>query len=176
MAVVDQTPASLVPLTTARLRLRALTADDVDAVFAILGDEQTTARVSWRQPSRAAAQGWLARRMAQEVRHGLSMWAVDLLDGGGTVGLCGFLPAADDPGTGEIELGYVVKASVWGRGYATEAATAAVGAAHRAGRTVYATIRPWNAGSVRVAERAGLHADGSVDDERGPLLVYRSRR
>jgi hypothetical protein len=41
---------AVVPIVTDRLRIRALVDDDLAQVFAIFGDEATTARVSWRQP------------------------------------------------------------------------------------------------------------------------------
>ncbi len=163
---------SLVPLTTKRLRLRALTAADHSQVFGVLGDEETTAWVSWRQPDADSARRWLDRRIEQQRRCGLSMWSVHELATGQMVGLCGFF--AHD-GRDEIELGYVIKAPLWGRGYATEATQAAVASALRAGRRVYATIRPWNIRSIRVAERSGLSVDERVEDARGELLVYRSR-
>lgn len=109
--------------------------------------------------------------MEQEQRHGLSMWAVELLESSEMVGLCGFFPHKQSD---EIEIGYVIKACSWGKGYASEAAVAAVDAVHAAGILIYATIRPGNLGSIRVAERVGLKADGQVEDERGPLLVFRS--
>ena len=100
------------------------------------------------------------------------MWAVEVLATGEMVGLCGFFP---HDGAEETEVGYVIKAPLWGRGYATEATQAAVASALLAGLPLYATIRPWNTGSIRVAERAGLWLDERIEDDRGQLLVYRSR-
>lgn len=72
----------IAPIETRRLRLRALTENDVDDVFAILGDERTTASVSWRQPSRESTAAWVARRVEQEHDVGVSMWGVVRLDQG----------------------------------------------------------------------------------------------
>jgi len=55
-----------------------------------LGDEPTTARVSWRQPDPESARAWLDRRIEDQRRNGLSMWAVEALALGEMVGLCGF--------------------------------------------------------------------------------------
>jgi RimJ/RimL family protein N-acetyltransferase len=161
---------ALVPILTTRLRLRALTEADAASVFAIIGDETTTADVSWRQPSQQAATAWLRRRIADEKAHGVSMWAVELLATDEMIGLCGFFPGDRS----ELELGYVIDAGHWHNGYATEAVSAAVKAARAAGRSMFATIRPRNAGSLRVAQCAGLAASGEVSDSRGSLLVYRS--
>jgi [ribosomal protein S5]-alanine N-acetyltransferase len=143
---------------------------DLGSVFKILGDEATTAEVSWRQPDEQSAASWLRRRIDQEELHGFSMWAIERLVDGEVVGLCGFFPSERD----EIELGYVVYAPLWRQGYATEAAQAAVAAALSAGHHVYATIRPSNEGSLAVAAGAGLRQDGEITDERGLLFVYRS--
>ncbi|MFV0524271.1 MAG: GNAT family N-acetyltransferase [Acidimicrobiales bacterium] len=48
----------------------------------------------------------------------------------------------DDLDAARLELGYVVHADHWGRGYATVAGTAAVEATQRAGVEVFGTIRP----------------------------------
>lgn len=162
---------ALVPLSTRRLLLRGLVPGDLDAVFSILGDEETAAGMSWRLRDRTSAAHWLAKRIATEREADLSMWGIESLSAGELIGLCGFFPHA---GEAEVELGYVVKAPWWGDGYATEAAQAAVGAAVQAGHRVYATIRTWNNASMVVAVRAGLQVDGEVRDDRGTLIIYRS--
>jgi len=159
-----------------------LTTADLTSVFAILGDQATTGQVSWHQPDLQSAANWLSRRIDQENMHGFSMWAVETRQDGTVIGLCGFFPSDAE----EIELGYVATAALWGQGYATEAAGAAVDAALSEGYQVYATIRPSNSRSLRVVHRAGLRPDGEtgcpggrdqdaeIIDERGPLLVYRT--
>jgi [ribosomal protein S5]-alanine N-acetyltransferase len=126
--------------------------------------------MSWRQTSREAAQAWLERRMRDEQLHGVSMWAVEDRELHQLIGLCGFFPRGEP----ELALGYVITALLWGRGLASEAVTAAVGAALAAGYQVYATIRPWNTASLRVAEKVGLQRSGSIEDERGELLVFKT--
>jgi RimJ/RimL family protein N-acetyltransferase len=140
---------------------------DLEAVFGILTDETTTADVSWRQHTRENAKIWLERRVADERGHGMSMWAIDNRANGEMIGLCGFFPRES-----QLELGYVVHARFWRRGFATEAVTAAVQNAVRAGHRIYATIRSGNHASIRVAESAGLRLSGKSEDARGELLVY----
>lgn len=161
---------ALVPLVTDRLELRALTGSDAAAVFEILGDEETVTPPSrLAMPDLASTTAWIARRVEQERRYGLSMWAIDSAATRELIGVCGFFPEGD---SGEVEIGYVVKARLWGNGYGTEAVRASVDAVTQVGRGVYATIRPWNARSMRVAERAGLLPDGEIDLD-GRMLVYR---
>lgn len=157
-----------ISIATKRLILRDLTGDDLDAVFDILSDEATTAGRSWRQPTRARAKAWLSRRIADQQAHGMSMWAVEEQQSGAVVGLCGFFPRGEPA----LEIGYVIHARYWGRGFATEAATAAVQHACRTGHSVCATIRPSNRASIRVAEKAGLAFVETIQDTKGELFLY----
>ncbi|MFT3855511.1 MAG: GNAT family N-acetyltransferase [Ilumatobacteraceae bacterium] len=164
----DDRRVDLVPVDTERTKMRLLDESDVDAVHAILGDEATTADVSFGQPSREASAAWVSRRLAQQRTFGVSMWAVELRSTSELIALCGFFPVRP----GEVELGYVVSADHWGQGYATEVVRAALGVAAAAEQRVIATIRSTNRRSIGVARRVGLVETGSVDDDRGRLLVF----
>jgi ribosomal-protein-alanine N-acetyltransferase len=154
------------PIVTPRLRLDALADGDLDGVFAILGDEATTAQVSWGQPSREAAAGWLKKRQYAQREYGLSMLAIRDRATAVVVGLCGFFPRGEP----QLELGYVVHARHWGCGYATEAVGALLAALPDV--AVHATIRPSNTASLRVAAKVGLAESGQLRDHRGTLIVY----
>lgn len=116
------------------------------------------------------AEIWLSRRIEQQAEEGLTMWAVELLGGGQVVGACGVFPQESD-----LELAYIVDYRHQGLGYATEAATMVQSALSTLAdsRPVYATIRPSNAASCKVAERLGLRVVEERHDDRGVLLVYR---
>ncbi len=126
--------------------------------------------VSWRQPTLETTSGWIDRRVRDEERHGLSMWAVERRGEHEVIGLAGFLPRDD----GRIELGYVVHARHWGGGYGTEAAGAALGALGDDPRVrlVIATIRPFNSRSLSVARAVGLRQIESYVDDRGQMLIF----
>ncbi len=161
---------AVVPIVTDRLRIRALVDDDLAQVFAILGDEATTARVSWRQPDIESCRAWLRRRIEQEAKSGYSFWGIERLHVQGLIGLCGYFPH----GESELELGYVTRADHCGHGYATEAARAALAASRALGRPVYATIRSTNTSSLAVARKIGLvRQPEALEDEHGTLLVFR---
>jgi [ribosomal protein S5]-alanine N-acetyltransferase len=162
---------AIAPIGTPRLLLRALTDEDLESIFRILGDPVTTAGGSRIYPlaTREQAKQYLARRQSQEQDLGFSMWAMQSAETKDLIGVCGFFPHDGD----EIELGYVVLASERNQGYATEAASAAITAALEAGFRIYATIRSTNGASLRVAEKLGLRLDGRILDERGTLLVFR---
>ena len=161
---------SLTPPATDRTLMRLLDENDVDAVHAIVGDPITTADVSFGQPTRDATRAWIDRRLDQQSRFGVSMWAVELRTTSELIALCGFFPASP----GEVELGYVVRADHWGPGLASEVARAAVDVALGASQRVTASVRSTNARSLAVARRAGLVETSALDDQRGRLLVLRT--
>ena len=71
----------------------------------------------------------------------------------------------------EPELAYELLPRAHGHGYATEAARAMLAAAFDTGRRrIWATIRPWNAASLRVAEKLGFHRDHSTTDADGEIV------
>jgi ribosomal-protein-alanine N-acetyltransferase len=91
------------------------------------------------------------------VSHSTGWWAVVEKVSGHVVGDCGLVEKEVD-GYHEIELVYLLASHFWGRGYATEAATALRDyALHRLGlRRIVALIEPDNHASVRVAEKIGM--------------------
>jgi RimJ/RimL family protein N-acetyltransferase len=58
---------------------------------------------------------------------GYGIWVLELADSGEFVGYTGLNPMPDGvPGSGGMEVGWRLKRTAWGHGYATEAARAAV--------------------------------------------------
>ncbi len=93
---------------------------------------------------------------------------------GVAVGSIGFFgspqPAAD--GTPEVEVGYGLVEAARGAGYATEALTALLAEADRAGVRVRASVLPDNAPSIRVLAKCGFtELRGSSED--GELVMVR---
>jgi RimJ/RimL family protein N-acetyltransferase len=74
----------------------------------------------------------------------------------------------------DFELGWMLRRAFWGRGYATEAARAALGVAFtQLDRPhVISLIHPDNAASIRVARRLGERLLHSADVMGKPALVY----
>ncbi len=98
------------------------------------------------------------------------MWAVDRRADDVLVGTCGVFPQET-----ELELAYIISHKHRGKCYAVEAAGLVLDALREASieMPVYATIRPGNYASRRVAEGLGLRCTAEHTDDRGPLLVYR---
>jgi RimJ/RimL family protein N-acetyltransferase len=75
----------------------------------------------------------------------------------------------------DVSIGWWIHESAWGRGYATEAATAARDAAFKglAIERLISLLAPANVRSAHVANRIGMHFDrGTVDRDGAPLDVY----
>ena len=108
-------------LTTTRLRLRRPRPDDAGAL-AELANDLDVARMLLRMPhpySRADAEAFLAR--AAEPAQDRAEFLIE--DSDAVVGMMGFHTEAERPGP---ELGYWIGRPFWGRGYASEAAKAAL--------------------------------------------------
>lgn len=95
---------------------------------------------------------------------GTGSWAVVEKRAGTTIGACLLKHLPDNAGmaTADIEVGWHLARSHWGRGYATEWAKAAIahGLSVLNESIIYAVVRPENLASLRVAERAGMERLG----------------
>jgi RimJ/RimL family protein N-acetyltransferase len=149
------------PLHTQRLVLRRFTADDLDAIGAVFGDPEVMRYVgSRRAPWTSEEVGDALDRVEAHWReHGFGPLAVIEAAAGVVVGECGLQLLEEGP---DIELAYTLARGVWGRGYATEAAAAALkwgfGVLDLA-RIVGVTY-PENVASQRVLEKVGMRRLG----------------
>ncbi|RII22172.1 Acetyltransferase (GNAT) family protein [Streptomyces sp. YIM 130001] len=99
-----------------------------------------------------------ARQRASDAQHGFCLWT--LLDADGRViGFTGAQHWARDWGpVGEIEIGWRLARSAWGRGYATAAARETLARLRASGvREVVAMVDSRNERSVAVTRRLGMH-------------------
>lgn len=80
------------------------------------------------------------------------------------IGYCGLFYFSDVNGQPEVELGYRLARSAWGKGYATEAAITARDYALTAlgMKRLIAIIDPANIASIRVAEKLGMKFESEV--------------
>jgi len=149
--------------TTARLKLRAFHAADLDAYAAMQANPnvmrylltgQTATRVQVWYTMLTSAGSWALR--------GYGMWAVEESAGGRFIGSVGPFEPLDRP---EPEIAYSLDEPYWHQGFATEAAGAARDwmFAHFPHPRLASFIRPENRASIRVAERLGAVLEGTAE-------------
>ncbi|MGA9567132.1 MAG: GNAT family N-acetyltransferase [Candidatus Korobacteraceae bacterium] len=163
-------------LETERLRLRKFRREDVDSVFAIIGDD-VAMQYYPKTFNRADAEQWIERNLRRYREDGYGLFAVTLKDSDDLIGDCGIIKQSVE-GELAMEVGYHFRRDQWGHGYATEAAHACMGLAFRifgAGKVI-SLIRPENTPSRGVAERSGMKLERQVMHYGLPHLVYAMRR
>ncbi len=108
-----------------------------------------------------------------QYKNGLGRWATHLKDNNEFIGWCGLKMV-----NGEIDLGYRFLPSAWGKGYATEAATATLVYGHtdlRLGKII-AHAHIDNIASQKVLEKTGMQFVGEGIDDGVPVKGYVSFR
>lgn len=152
---------------TERLILREFTPDDAEDCYRIYTDAETM-----------KFQGDLPENYSVEVERyylgkhiekyyagfGFGLWAVILKENNRLIGRCGLLRQPLDGGE-VIEVSYLLEREFWNRGYASEAASAALklGFEKYNFRRIVAFIAPLNTASRRVAEKIGMRFERKVE-------------
>ncbi|GAA0584637.1 GNAT family N-acetyltransferase [Paractinoplanes ferrugineus] len=165
-------------IETDRLRLRRWRDDDLDALAAINADPEVMRYIlDGAVRDRAQSADSLARMMRDWDERGFGLFAVERRDTGALLGWAGlavpeFLPEV----LPAVEIGWRLARPAWGRGYATEAAAAALRFAfeeHGLDRVI--SIRHVdNERSRRVMEKLGLthEFDTVVPGHDQPVAVH----
>ena len=147
-------------LETERLVLRRFTADDVDNLVELDADPAVMKFINGGRPTpREEVETEILPAFLDyyERYAGYGFWAAVEKSTGQFIGWFHFRPPeADRPD--DVELGYRLRRSAWGRGYATEGSRALIdkGFAELGVQRVFATTMVVNVGSRRVMEKAGL--------------------
>ncbi|THV32227.1 GNAT family N-acetyltransferase [Glycomyces paridis] len=169
-------------IETERLLLRPLAATDAPALAPINADPEVMRHIGNGQPlTPEATEARTAAAAAHWASHGWGVFAVEERDGGAFVGWAAlatptFLPEIL-PAT---EVGWRIARDRWGRGYAPEAARAAIGFAFGEiglDRLV-SCVNAANAASIRVTEKLGmtLERETVVPGYEVPCRVYELHR
>ncbi|WP_069167535.1 GNAT family N-acetyltransferase [Nocardia altamirensis] len=145
-------------LDTERLTLRRFTEDDVDLLVELDSDLEVMRYLTGEPTPRSEIEDEVLPRILRDYERGpAGRWAAIERASGRFVGWLALQPP-EDGGVAEVELGYRLESSVWGRGYATEGARALL----RTAFTELGVERVWaqtmavNGASRRVLEKAGL--------------------
>ena len=186
--MAHEAPAVTAPtLTTARLTLRPWQPSDREGLWRMQSDPHT---MEFLMPvaDRTASDAVADRAEAHFARHGFGLWVVEAPGVTDFAGYCGLVhvPYAEHF-TPAVEIGWRFDPAFWGRGYATEAARAALdfGFATLGLEEIVAITVPVNLRSRAVMERLGMVRDEGGDFDLpstppGHLLrrqvLYRLRR
>jgi len=147
-------------LETQRLLLRRFTADDVGNLVELDSDPEVMRFINGGRPtSREEIENDVLPTFFEYYERfpGYGFWAAVEKSTGRFVGWFHFRPPKGTP-SDEVELGYRLRKSAWGNGYATEGSRALIekGFAELGVRRVFAATMVVNGASRRVMEKAGL--------------------
>jgi len=174
-------------LVTPRLRLREWRDSDL-APFAALNADPEVMRYFPEPLDRAASDALVGRIRDHFARHGFGPWAVEIPGVAECAGFVGLMvPTFEAHFTPCVEIGWRLARTAWGKGYATEAARAALDYGFNV-LNLYEIVSmtvPANRPSRAVMERLGM-ARNPADDFDHPRLpvghalqrhvLYRKRR
>lgn len=164
-------------LETERLTLRRLTTDDAAFIFRLvnepswlrfIGDKGVKTLDDARDYIRNGP-------IASYERFGFGLYLAELKGSSRPIGMCGLLKrdALEHP-----DIGFALLPEFWGQGYAYESAAAvmAFGKDVLGLDRILAVTNPDNYGSIRLLEKLGLRANGTVmlSDDGPELRVYAS--
>lgn len=145
-------------LTTERLLLRHFHIMDTEAMVPVFGDPEVM-----RFGDGVQTKGWIEAWLHTCLEHyhrtgGFGPYAVVEKQSHDVIGYCGLFFFPDVNGKPEVEIGYRLRRSAWGHGYATEAVRAVRDYAFNTlgMKRLIAIIDPGNLASIRVAEKIGM--------------------
>lgn len=153
----------LTPITmkTDRLLLRQWKPQDV-SVFADMNEDPEVMKYFPGLLSRDQSEGWAENCRRGLEQQGWGLWAVEELESCEFIGFVGLhAPTIDLPFNPCVEIGWRLKRSVWGKGYATEAARACLrtGFEHIGLQEIVSFTSVVNTPSFAVMERLGMKRD-----------------
>jgi RimJ/RimL family protein N-acetyltransferase len=150
-------------LETERLILQPWTEGDVEIYRELISER------GGGVPSADVVLGKIAAQHANALEIGIALLAIHRRISDEVIGYCGLVTGRCT--TEEPEIAFELLRRARGQGHATEAAAAVIDAAVATGRQrLWATIRAWNAASLRVAEKVGFRRDHSTVDEKGKVV------
>ena len=162
-------------MQTARLLLRRFTLDDAEAYMPLVSDPAVL-RYTGEEPQQsieAVRQILQTRPLRDYLKYGYGRMACIEKSTGRLVGFCGLKYLED---LNEVDIGYRFMPDTWGKGYATESASAVMNQCRKEGKIkrVIGLVEPENLGSVNVLKKLGLFFERSVilEDSKVPLDQY----
>ncbi len=157
---------------TERLVLRAATPADAEAVFAFNTHPEVMRYTGEPMPRSVKDVRDMLAAYPDFERHGYGRWLCVEKKSSRVIGFAGLKVLEE---LGEVDLGYRLLPEFWGRGLATEAASACVGFGLDGLRlkSIIGLVLPENLASIRVLEKVGMTFDGATSYGGDPCLRYR---
>jgi RimJ/RimL family protein N-acetyltransferase len=162
-------------LETDRLRLRRLTPEDAAFILRLVNEPSWLRFIGDRGVrSLEDARGYILKGPVESYeRFGFGLYLTELKDSGIPIGMCGLIKRETLP---DVDVGYAFFPEFWGKGYASEAASAVLDYGRSAfGLTrILAIVTPENHGSIRVLEKLGLRFQEMVklSEEEPELALF----
>ncbi|MDJ0841642.1 MAG: GNAT family N-acetyltransferase [Acidobacteriota bacterium] len=146
----------MLPLQTDRLMITVFDAEDWRDFLELSRNPDVMQHISEGKPwSEEKTRRWIAAQSRKQAEQGYSRYKLVLEETGELAGFCGLGLFGN---TGEVEIGWWIKQSLWGKGLATEAAQAVkdyalgtLGLDH-----LISVCTPANKASYRIMEKIGL--------------------
>jgi RimJ/RimL family protein N-acetyltransferase len=164
-------------LETDRLVLRHLAVDDAPFVLRLVNEPSWLENIGDRgvRTLEDAEQYIRTGPLEMYARLGFGLFLVELEDGGIPIGLCGFLERSHLP---QVDIGFAFVPEHWGKGYAFEAASAAMswGRSTCGFTRILAITAPHNHASSRLLKKLGFDLEGrtSLPPDTEALDLYAS--
>lgn len=162
----------MITLTTPRLTLRQLIAEDAGELY-ILNSDPEVLRYTGDAPFASVDEAReFIRHYDQYTLYRRGRLGMFLKETGAFIGWCGL---KYHPQTGETELGFRLKRAYWNQGYATEAALASLhyGFNELQLSTIMGRVIKENTASIRVLEKIGMQYWKDFDFEGVPGIYMR---
>jgi ribosomal-protein-alanine N-acetyltransferase len=159
-------------LHTERLTLRAFDSEEITSLESILSDRETIRYFPRQEPwPHEIVEKWVNQHWQHWQDHGYGWWAIASIQDDQLLGWCGLNILQE---TGETEVLYLLKRSVWGQGLASEAAQASVDYGFRVVKLekIVGLVHPENFASQRVLEKCGLRYEKKLQMWGMDLLRY----
>lgn len=163
----------LIELTTERLRLRAITMDDADALTAICSDRELgRGTLSIPHPYTRERCVEFIKQQARDMETNTGfVWGIEIAETGELIGDAGLRFKWDHQ---SAEAGFIIGKQHWNQGYCTEALRRIIdfGFENLGLYRIEAHCMFWNTGSERVMRKAGMLEEGVL---RGAILKWGHR-
>jgi RimJ/RimL family protein N-acetyltransferase len=164
-------------IETERLVLRAHRQDDFNDCLALWTDPDVTRFIGGKPSTREEVWARILRYVGHWSLLGFGYWAIEDKATGGFIGEVGFadFQREIEPSLAETpEIGWVLLPSTHGKGYATEAAKAAIawGEKHFGPVRTACIIAPENELSIRVAQKCGYREFQRTTYKGHPTIMF----